>query len=65
MSKAIACESKQNTFRAINCIKSYRIASLLVPGDQNSYLALESGDGDATMQLQGPSITYRVAVDTQ
>ena len=28
---------------------------------ENSYLALESGDDDAMMQLQGHSISYRVA----
>ncbi len=32
---------------------------------ENSYLALESGDDGAMMQLQGHSITYRIAVGPQ
>jgi hypothetical protein len=50
---------------------SHRVAGflerrgLLERDAENSYLALESGDDGAMMQLQGHSITYRIAVGPQ
>ena len=50
---------------------SHRVArflekrGLLERDAENSYLALESSDDDAMMQLQGHSITYRIAVGPQ
>ena len=38
---------------------------LLERDAENSYLALETGEDDAMMQLQGHSIIYRIAVGLQ
>ena len=49
----------------MTCSIAHRVAGFLERDAENSYLTLEPGDDDAMLQLQGHSITYRIAVGPQ
>lgn len=53
------CASTANVAHRVAGLLERR--GLLERDAQGSYLALESGDSDLKMQLQGGSITYRIA----